>query len=212
MLDPFEPYLAKRWQEGCRNALQIWREIREQGYPGAQGRVLQWARQRREEPAPTTPGRYRSSMMERCQKRTLLQSSDGRTNRAPSPKRLVWLLLEDPESLGVDERRALEQVLKVSNDAAVIYSLIRRFRKMVRHREGEAFGGWLKNALSCGVKDFETFATGFEREQSAVEAALTLPYSNGQTEGQINRLKLIKRSMYGRASFDLLRQRVLGAA
>jgi transposase len=53
MLDPFEPYLAKRWQEGCRNALQMWREIREQGYPGAQGRVLQWARQRREEPAPT---------------------------------------------------------------------------------------------------------------------------------------------------------------
>jgi transposase len=94
----------------------------------------------------------------------------------------------------------------------VIYLLIRRFRKMVRHREGEDFGGWLKNALSCGVKDFETFAIGFEREQSAVEAALTLPYSNGQTEGQINRLKLIKRSMYGRAGFDLLRQRVLGAA
>src|SRR5918997_1308752 len=212
MLDPFGLYLAKRWQEGCRNALQMWREIREQGYPGAQGRVLQWARQRREEPAPTTPGRYRSPMMERCQKRTLLQSSDGRTNHAPSPKRLVWLLLEDPENLGVDERRALEQVLKVSNDAAVIYPLIRRFRKMVRHREGEAFGGWLKNALSCGVKDFETFAIGFEREQSAVEVALTLPYSNGQTEGQINRLKLIKRSMYGRASFDLLRQRELGAA
>ena len=69
-----------------------------------------------------------------------------------------------------------------------------------------------ENALSCGVKDFETFAMGFKREHSAVEAALTLPYSNGQTEGQINRLKLIKRSMYGRASFDLLRQRVLGAA
>jgi transposase len=212
MLDPFEPYLAKRWQEGCRNALQMWREIREQGYPGAQGRVLQWARQRREEPAPTTPGRYRSSMMERCQKRTLLQSSVGRTNRAPSPKRLVWLLLEDPESLGVTERRALEQVLKVSNDATVIYSLIQGFRKMVRHREAEDFDGWLEHALSCGVKDFETFAMGLKREQSAVEAALTLPYSNGQTEGQINRLKLIKRSMYGRASFDLLRQRVLGAA
>jgi hypothetical protein len=72
MLDPFEPYLAKRWHEGCRNALQMWREIREQGYPGAQGRVLQWAKQRREQPAPTTPGRYRSSMMKRCQKRTLL--------------------------------------------------------------------------------------------------------------------------------------------
>ena len=211
MLDPFEPYLAKRWAEGCRNALQMWREIREQGYLGSQGRVLQWARQRREEPAPTTPGRYRSSMVERCQKRTL-QGSVGGTNRAPSPKRLVWLLLGDPESLGVSERRALGQVLEASNDASVVYPLIQRFRKMVRHREGEDFGGWLKNALNCGVKDFETFAMGFKREQSAVEAALTLPYSNGQTEGQINRLKLIKRSMYGRAGFDLLRQRVLGAA
>ena len=77
---------------------------------------------------------------------------------------------------------------------------------------GNCYNLWLKNALSCGVKDFETFAMGLKREQSAVEAALTLPYSNGQTEGQINRLKLIKRSMYGRANFDLLRQRVLGAA
>lgn len=211
MLDPFEPYLAKRWEEGCRNALQMWREIREQGYPGAQGRVLQWERQRREEPAPTTPGRYRSSMMERCQKRAL-QGSVGKTSRAPSPKRLVWSLLGDPERLGASERQALEQVLEASDDAAVIYPLIQRFGKMVRHREAADFDGWLENALSCGVKDFETFAMGFKREHSAVEATLTLPYSNGQTEGQINRLKLIKRSMYGRASFDLLRQRVLGAA
>jgi transposase len=211
MLDPFKPYLTKSWQEGCRNALQLWREIKEQGYPGAQGRVLQWARQRREEPAPTTPGRYRSSMMERCQRRTLRVSA-GKTDRPPSPKRLVWLLLGDPESLVATERQALEQVLEASNDAAVIYPLIQRFRKMVRHREGEDLAGWLENALNCRVQDFETFAMGFKREQSAVEAALRLAYSNGQTEGQINRLKLIKRSMYGRASFDLLRQRVLGAA
>jgi transposase len=213
MLDPFEPYLTKRWQEGCRNALQLWREMKEQGYPGAQGMVLQWARQRREEPAPTTPGRHRSSMEERCQKRTLLlRGSVGKAERPPSPKRLAWLLLDDPESQGATEHQALEQVLEASEDAAAIYPLIQRFRKMARHREGEDFDEWLENALGCGVKDFETFAMGLKREHSGVEAALTLPYSNGQTEGQINRLKLIKRSMYGRASFDLLRQRVLGAA
>ena len=89
MLDPFEAYLAKSWEQGCRNALQLWREIREQGYPGAQGRVLQWARQRREEPAPTTPGRYRSSMMERCQKRTLLQRARSAGPTA-LPRRSVW--------------------------------------------------------------------------------------------------------------------------
>lgn len=89
MLDPFEPYLAKRWQEGCRNALQMWREIREQGYPGAQGRVLQWARQRREEPAPTTPGRYRSSMMENVARS---EHSCRARSVGPSalPRRGVW--------------------------------------------------------------------------------------------------------------------------
>lgn len=67
-------------------------------------------------------------------------------------------------------------------------------------------------SLSCGVKGFETFAMGLKRERPAVEAALRLPYSNGQTEGQVNRLKTLKRQMYGRASFGLLRRRFLGAA
>lgn len=83
---------------------------------------------------------------------------------------------------------------------------------MVRSRKAGEFEGWLEASLSCGVKGFETFATGLKREQSAVEAALSLPYSNGQTEGQVNRLKMIKRQMYGRASFELLRRRFLGAA
>jgi transposase len=83
---------------------------------------------------------------------------------------------------------------------------------MVRRQEAEEFEEWLKASLSCGVKGFQTFAIGLRREQLAVEAALSLPYSNGQTEGQVNRLKLIKRSMYGRASFELLRRRFLGVA
>ncbi len=78
--------------------------------------------------------------------------------------------------------------------------------------QAEALDGWLEKALTSGVKDFETFATGLKREQSGVEAALPLLYSNGQTEGQISKLELVKRQMYGRASFEMLRQRVLRAA
>jgi transposase len=215
ILDPFEPYLGKRWQDGCRNASRLWREIREQGYPGTPRRVLQWARQRREEPAPSTPGRYQATMAKRCQKRTL-RDPIGKADRTPSPKRLVWLLLGDPEDLVDAEREALDEMFKAATDAAVIYPLIQKFKKMIKNTssggQAERFDGWLKAALTSGVKDFETFALGLKREQSAVEAALTLPYSNGQTEGQINRLKLIKRQMYGRASFLMLRQRVLGAA
>jgi transposase len=215
MLDPFEPYLGKRWKEGCRNASQLWREIQEQGYPGTPKRVLEWARQRREEPAPSTPGRYQDSMARRGQRRTLGKPV-GNADRAPSPKRLVWLLLGDPEALEKAERRALDEMLEVSTDVATIYPLIQRFEKMIKNTnsdgQAEKLDGWLREALASGVKDFGTFARGLKREQSGVEAALTLPYSNGQTEGQINKLKLIKRQMYGRGSFEMLRQRVLGAA
>lgn len=215
MLDPFESYLGKRWKEGCRNASQLWRELKEQGYPGTRKRVLEWARQRREEPAPSTPGRYQASMAKRCQKRTLGKPV-GNADRTPSPKRLVWLLLRDPEELESAERGALGEMLAASTDVAVIYPLIRRFKKMIKNTgsdgQAERLECWLGESLSSGVKDFETFAIGLKREQPGVEAALTLPYSNGQTEGQINRLKLIKRQMYGRGSFELLRQRVLGAA
>jgi transposase len=102
--------------------------------------------------------------------------------------------------------------MESSSDVAAIYPLVQKFSEMVRSRKAKEFEGWLEASLSCGVKDFETFAIGLRRERPAVEAALSLPYSNGQTEGQVNRLKLIKRSMCGRASFELLRRRFLGVA
>lgn len=207
MLDPFEPYLAKRWDEGCYVAMQLWREIREQGYPGAQGRVLQWARQRRREPAPTTPGRYVISMRRKTSK-----NSSRETTRPLSSRQLAWMMMGDPEDLSSTERHVLRRAAETCTDVAAIYPLVERFVKMIRSREAGGFGEWLEESLSCGVKGFETFAMGLKREHRAVEAALTLPYSNGQTEGQVNRLKTIKRQMYGRASFGLLRRRFLGVA
>jgi hypothetical protein len=71
---------------------------------------------------------------------------------------------------------------------------------------------WFEEACTCGIPAFETFAAGLQQDEAAVNAVLTLPYSSAQAEGQIHKLKLIKRQMYGRASFDLLRRRVLLAA
>jgi transposase len=76
----------------------------------------------------------------------------------------------------------------------------------------EALDLWLSGCLSSGVSEFETFATGLRREFAAIHAALELPYSNGPVEGQVTRLKQIRRAMYGRGNFDLLRQRLLAAA
>jgi transposase len=122
------------------------------------------------------------------------------------------MMLGDPEVLSSSEQHALKQAMEACPDVAMIYPLVKKFSEMVRSRKAKEFEGWLQRSLSCGVKGFETFAIGLRREQPAVEAALSLPYSNGQTEGQVNRLKLVKRSMYGRASFELLRRRFLGAA
>lgn len=210
MLDPFIPYLARRWEEGCHVAMQLWREIKERGYPGSHGRVLQWARQRRREPAPSTPGRYGDSMRKKTSKNSKRLS--GKPSRELSSRRLAWIMVGDPEGLSFDERHALRRAIEDCPDVAAIYPLVQKFSTMVRSRKAEEFEGWLKESLSCGVKGFETFAIGLRRERPAVEAALTLPYSNGQTEGQVNRLKLVKRSMYGRASFELLRRRFLGVA
>ena len=80
---------------------------------------------------------------------------------------------------------------------------------MVRARKAERFDGWLARAEASGVLELQSFVAGVRRDYAAVAAALTLPYSNGQVEGQITRLKLIKRTMFGRANFDLLRRRVL---
>jgi len=90
--------------------------------------------------------------------------------------------------------------------------LIQRFFRMVRNRHAELLDSWLEECLSSGVPDLQTFAEGLKREYAALKAALTFPYSNGPVEGQINKLKYVKRSMYGREKFELLRQRFLQAA
>jgi transposase len=88
--------------------------------------------------------------------------------------------------------------------------LARAFRSMVRERREGAWEGWLKRASAAdAVKELRSFAEGLTKDEAAVRAALHLEWSNGQVEGQMNRLKLIKRTMFGRAKFDLLRQRVL---
>lgn len=204
MLDPYEPYLKKRWKEGCRNGMQLWRELRERGYPGSRKRVAQWVQQRREEPAASTPNRYLSRP----------GKSPGRSgaSRGSSPRQQVWLLLRDPEDLSDDEQDALGHMQEVCEEVVAAYPLAQRFIQMIRLRQVEALDPWLKAVETSNIADLQSFASELRRQRKAVQAALTLPYSNGQTEGQINKLKLIKRSMYGRANFDLLRQRILHTA
>jgi len=92
---------------------------------------------------------------------------------------------------------------------AEAYDLGQRFTEMVRERQHESLLPWLEDATNSGIDALKQFAKGIMQDLDAVTNALLLPWSNGQTEGQVNRLKFIKRKMYGRANFDLLRKRVI---
>ena len=119
------------------------------------------------------------------------------------------LVLRRAEQRSVAEQELLTAVRTACPEVERACARGEQFLVLVRERNPEALPPWLTAAASCGLTDLERFATGWERDQEAVHAALILPDSHGQPEGQITRLKLIKRSMYGRAKLDLLERRVL---
>lgn len=201
MLDPYEPYLQERWNAGCHTARQLWRELRERGYPGSPKRVTQWVQQRREEPAPTTPGRYRRSVARRI--------AAGPRQRTASIRQLTWLLLRDPDDLDPDERTALAAVRTASPVIEQTYGLSQQFQHLLRHRTPDALNAWFERAAASGIPDLQTFADGLAQGREALQQALVQPYSNGISEGCVNKLKVLKRQMYGRTKVDLLRLRLL---
>lgn len=198
-LDPFESYLKGRWDEGCNNAMQLWREVKERGYPGGYKRVHQWR-----------------------QKQWMLEDAEGnptattpvnlplrRVRQSFAPRQLAWLLMHPAERLSAAEKAVLNKLINRNPAIGTARNLAQGFRQLFRVKKPEQLTDWFEAVRESGLDDLRTFALSLEREQKALTAAILLPWSNGPTEGVITKLKLIKRSMYGRGSFDLLRKRVL---
>jgi transposase len=210
-LDPYLLHLERRLTEGCENAMALWREVRDQGFAGTHRQVHRWVAERRTAPARRTPRKW----LERA---TADAPEVNIAAPLPSPKQLAWLMVQPLESLAPVAAAAIARV-EQDPEAARVADLARRFTALVRScdrgrnsHSPDDLSRWLTAAQVCGVRPLETFAEGLKQDGAAVRAALTTPWSNGQAEGQITRLKLMKRTMYGRASFDLLRRRVLLAA
>jgi transposase len=184
-------------QAGCENAQQLWREIQQQGYPGTNRQVTKWLQLKRTSPAPHTPHAKRSTKRPMTRKATL-----------PSSKQLAWLMVRDTGSLSQTEQ-VLVSHLHQHDALHHLYDHVQVFTQMVKQRQVEELDRWLNTSDELGIYQLQTFATGLRQDYAAVRAALETHWSNGQTEGQVNRLKFIKRQMYGRAKFDLLRLRVL---
>jgi transposase len=223
ILDPYVPYLRQRLAQGTTNASQLWRDLREQGFSGGYKVVARWlqgqgwqlrkgrfsqASKLQENRGEITPTENKPTGQPIPLEQTPSRQQTSLREPLESPRHLVWLLLLEPSRLSQAEQ---EMLLFIRQDQAVevAYLLAQQFVQLMRAHRAEELDGWLCSCAASQLPDLETFASGLQKEVSAIRAAVLLPYSNGPTEGHINRLKLIKRSMYNRGSFDLLRRRVL---
>jgi transposase len=203
LVDPYLPYLQERWAAGCRNAQALFRELQARGYAG--GRSILSARLAEWRTGPQRPGPYPAGV-----------PGEGPPDlpaatplRQCSPRQTRWLLLTERTDLAPEQEAYRDRLLAEHPTIAQARTLTVQFCQLVRERDAAGLAPWLASAKDSGLAEFREFAAGIERDRAAVEAALWLDISNGQTEGQITKLKLLKRAMYGRASLALLRARLL---
>jgi transposase len=207
LLDPYRPYILKRWQEGCWNSVQLYDELKARGYPGSAPllrRFLAELRKKEREAGDAT---------------RLTLDATGSTVEVPaglppppastarmSVTRASWLFVSQKTSLNEKQQRQGEHIRLAHCDLETAYQ---GFVTMLAERRDQDLDAWLSQAEHSGIVELKRFAQGLRGDYAAVRAACSSPWSNWQVEAQVNRLKLIKRQMFGRANFDLLRQRVL---
>ena len=199
--------VADRWHllKNLREALE---QFLKRILPAKRKRVRRAARPEEHE---RTPNKLKEQSCIRLLPHLLRCGSGSVTKRAPPPHEVVWMLLQ-PKRVKDEERVFVERLCQLFPDLKVAQELALYFSRMVRRRAAEDLPAWLRAATRSKLKEFVGFARGISEDFEAVRNAFTYEWSNGQLEGQVNRLKLVKRMMYGRAKFDLLRARVLHSA
>lgn len=190
MLEPHKSYLHQRWEQGCRNATHLHAELTARGYTGGATIVRDYIRQLRAT-APT------------------LRTPPTPAPSAPSVRQATGWLMTHPDRLDTEHSGQIAAILHRSPELATLANHVRRFAHMICHQAGAHLAAWITSAKATAISELRSFVTGLERDFDAVLAGLTLPYSSGAVEGHVNRIKMIKRQMFGRANFDLLRIRTL---
>jgi transposase len=185
LLGPHQDWLRQRWDDGVRSTQRLHAELRDRGYQGSLRTLRRLTAQLRRDtavPAPPPP---------------------------PPARQVASWILTPPGDLADDDRAALAQITARCAELAATRDLVREFADMLCHRHGERLEAWASQAEASAVSELRGFTKGLRRDWAAVTAGLTVSYSSGPVEGHVNRIKMIKRQMYGRAKPDLLRKRVL---
>jgi transposase len=190
ILDGYHEHLNRRWNDGIRNATQLAREITQMGYTGTEQQVQRYLRRFRTDsrqfavPAP----------------------------RPPSVRDITSWIMSDPDNLAKEDTASLRTIRKRSKDLNRLTNHVKDFAVMMTQLEGHRLDDWITRVEKDSLTALASFARNLRRDLQAVRNGLTLPYSSGPVEGHVNRIKMLKRQMFGRAKLDLLRKRVLHTA
>lgn len=185
---------ARAVEDGCRNARQLYREVSERGFSGGEITIRRHVQLWR---------KLNETAM------TMLLAPPPPKVAVPPARSCTWLLLKDESKLTAQEQLRRETLLEMSPDIRKGREIVVAFRHLISHRQAAKLTAWMQEAQQSNLTELENFVMVLRRDEAAVRAAATSEWSNGQTEGQINRLKFLKRQMFGRAKFDLLKARVL---
>jgi transposase len=184
LLDEHAPYLNQRWNQGCTDAAQLWREIRARGYRGSYTLVRDYLAPLRTSTAAAAPA-----------------------PQPPKVRKVTGWIMSHPDNVSRSSRRQLAAILAACPELAAVQAHVTTFADIMTQRRGRDLEKWITAA--SGQPQLRPFAVGLRRDQDAVTAGLTLPWSSGAVEGHVNRIKMLKRQMYGRANPDLLRRRII---
>jgi transposase len=189
LLDPFKPYLFDRFSAGATNAVALTREITALGYRGSHRTVRTWLSPLRAGLTPAAPA-----------------------PRAPSVREVTSWLTRHPDRLDEDARLRLKAIVDHSPALHSTATHVRTFARILVERQGQDPHGWMSDVRADGSPALRSFDNGLLPDIDAVTAGLTLRHNSGPVEGTVNKIKTIKRQMYGRANLDLLRIRLLHSA
>jgi transposase len=186
ILDGHLPFLDAQWSGGCHNAAELWRRLKGQGFRGSQRVVTEWTTRRRHAETAT----------------------DRQLQKVPAARTIATLMTTKRDHLTKAESVTVAAIENSVPMLAAARALVDRFQAMIRQKATDELEPWIAQSKRSLIA---SFATGIGNDKAAVHAAIALPWSNGQVEAQITKLKLVKRQMYGRAKLDLLQARLIGA-
>jgi transposase len=192
-LDPHLKEVAERWEAGCHNIAQLHREL------VAAGHTLTYRDVYRQLVRYLPDGRKNPASADQLPRSPILA------------RQAVFLFLRRAEELEAEDQETLALLRSLHSEVDLAYELVQQFTQMLRERRGMCLDTWLTQVNQSNIPELCSFAAGIEKDKDAVKAGLTWWINNGMVEGHVTKLKLLKRSMYGRAGFPLLRQRVLHA-